>query len=216
MPKARKYPVISAKAVLELQASGIKLFWGTSIPASGLKDYKLKCLPKLNASLRANIHPTTSRGMRREKPHITVKFRSTRHNQQTEQTVHINVRVWDPRSGTWTQYPSNWRLDNFPYHHVFQDGNTRFHRPLPKALAQSEINVQEQTQRQEERRREEEEERRRQEERQRWEEQLYERDDGRSRDRDRHGHDPRQYTRDSRDRSDEAGGSSGRYCYGGY
>jgi len=42
MSQARTYPVISAENILELQASNVRLFWGTSIPASGLKDCEVR------------------------------------------------------------------------------------------------------------------------------------------------------------------------------
>jgi hypothetical protein len=111
---------------------------------------------------------------------------------------------------------------------VYQDGDIRFYRPLPKILAQTEIAAeQRRRQEEEERRRQEEEDERRQEDQRRkdGEDYGYGRNDRRPRNRDRDAYDSPPYTyRDSRDYSGGtyrlAGSSSETYDsysrYGGY
>ena len=95
---------------------------------------------RLMNNCRSNIHSTTSRGTKRDKPHITVKFRSSRYLPETEQITHINVRVWSQRYQNWVSYPST-RQANFPYEDVHQDGNVRFYRPKPIDLARRELGL---------------------------------------------------------------------------
>ncbi|RYP41602.1 hypothetical protein DL767_000944 [Monosporascus sp. MG133] len=148
MPRA--IPVIPAQKILQLEPRDVSLSWATSIPSTGLKECEVRLAKEAAAAagfdlvtITGNIHPTTTHGTRRDKPHMTVKFRSTRYNSQTEQTVHINVHVWNPRLQQWTRYPSSGRPADYPYHNVYQDGNIRFYRPLPRSLAQDEIHTQE-------------------------------------------------------------------------
>lgn len=163
---------ISAEKILSLQPSDVRLSWGTSKPADGLRNCEIRLareaaaasgfdrvvitygsipIPSLSRHFisrplsntlitltRANIHPTTSHGNRRDKPHLTVRLSSSRYP-RSEQINHINVHVWDNYFQQWIRYPSSRRPDNFPYQNVRQAGNIRFYRPLPRTLAEQEI-----------------------------------------------------------------------------
>lgn len=69
------------------------------------------------------------------------------------------MHVWSTHFQQWTQYQMQRRPANYPYDQVYQDGNIRFYRALPKTLAQEEIAAERQRQQEKEQRRLEEEQR---------------------------------------------------------
>ncbi|KAJ3544704.1 hypothetical protein NM208_g2911 [Fusarium decemcellulare] len=151
----REVAIISAEKVLSLEPEDVSLTWGTSKPHAGLRECEERIAKAAAAAagfdhvaITSNIHPTTTRGTRRDKPHLTVRFRSSRYLRETEQIVHINVHVWSSNHRVWVQYPFTRRPTNFPYHNVHQDGNIRFHRSIPTTLARDEVAAQQQQQQQ--------------------------------------------------------------------
>ncbi|WQF82674.1 hypothetical protein CDEST_07688 [Colletotrichum destructivum] len=142
----RPVPALPAEAILRLQPSEVQLRWGCTKPSEGLRECEIRLARETAAAagfdlitIVSNIHPTTTRGTRRDKPHFGVIFQSSRYNLQTEQNVHINIRVWSPHFQQWTRYPSSGRPANYPYEHVHAEERIKWYRPLPRALAQEEI-----------------------------------------------------------------------------